>query len=78
MLESFTHVQDAATGRPQFDSSAMGCEYHEYRRRDVLQCLARPKGQAALVMIGEHLPDIPLPMDDKAFGAVSTLAQHSS
>jgi hypothetical protein len=47
-------MQDAATGRPQFDSSAMGCEYHEYRRRDVLQCLARPKGQAALVMIGAH------------------------
>ena len=45
-------MQDAATGRPQFDSSAMGCEYYEYRRRDVLQCLARPKGQAALVMIG--------------------------
>jgi hypothetical protein len=47
-------LQDGKTGRPQFDSGAMGCAYHEYRRKDVLQCLARPKGQAALVMIGER------------------------
>ena len=47
-------LQDKPAGRPQFDSSAMGCEYHDYRRKDVLHCLARPKGQAALVMIGEY------------------------
>lgn len=52
-------LQDDA-GRHQFDSSAMGCTYHEYKRKDVLKCLARPNGQAALAMIGgcQLLPSV--------------------
>ena len=45
-------MQSEESGRLEFDSASMGCKYHQYTRKEALQCMARPQGRAGIAFIG--------------------------